>query len=70
MQIANIAPIWIAISKTLFLIDSNSIKYEEMIRWAVEETGINSVRPSIIPRIIALINEDNSSTKEIIEKLM
>ena len=51
-----------AISKTLFLIESKFKICEKIIKCAVEETGINSVKPSMIPRIIALKKMGKSST--------
>ena len=60
-----------AISKTLFFIESKFKICEKIMRCAVEETGMNSVKPSIIPSKIALKKIGNSSTlnKNIVKKL-
>ena len=47
------APNWIEISKILLSILLKLINFAAMIKCAVEEIGKNSVKPSIIPNIIA-----------------
>ena len=50
---ARMAPSWITMSKTLPFSSFRSSRSETMMRWPVEETGRNSVRPSTTPRTSA-----------------
>ena len=50
---ANIAPVWIAISKTLAVSPVKSSSEPARIRWPVDEIGRNSVSPSTTPMMAA-----------------
>ena len=50
---ARMAPIWMKISKVAARAPVNPRRLPATIRWPVDETGRNSVRPSTIPRATA-----------------
>ncbi|MNL79927.1 hypothetical protein D3C87_2066420 [compost metagenome] len=51
---ARIAPNWMITSKLSALAPVKFMAWPAMIIWPVEETGRNSVKPSIIPIMIAI----------------
>jgi hypothetical protein len=58
---AKMAPVWIAMSKTLALSSSKPSSEPARIRWPVDEIGRNSVRPSTIPMMAALTSKTMST---------
>jgi hypothetical protein len=56
---AIIAPVWMAISNTLTVSPVKSSKEPARIRWPVLEMGRNSVSPSTMPMIAALIHNEH-----------
>ena len=61
MITARMAPVWIAMSKTLAFSSSNPSSAPARIRWPVLEIGRNSVRPSTTPMIAALTSRTIST---------
>src|SRR5215207_9597996 len=61
MITARIAPVWIAMSKTLAFSSSKPSSAPARIRWPVDEIGRNSVRPSTMPMTAALASKTIST---------
>src|SRR6266568_7667390 len=59
--IASIAPVWITISNTFAFSPLKPSRSPARIRWPVEETGKNSVRPSTTPSIKAFAGTTRST---------
>ena len=51
---ARMAPVWMAMAKTLAFSSSQPSSELVRMRWPVLEMGRNSVRPSTMPRMTAL----------------
>ena len=64
---ARMAPVWMAMSKTLALSSSNPSSAPARMRWPVLEIGRNSVRPSTMP-ITAALASNTRSTRAPCEK--
>ncbi len=57
------APVWMAMSKTLAFSPMKSSSDAVRIRWPVEEMGRNSVSPSTTPMIAALPSSRMSNVR-------
>jgi len=61
MNTARMAPLWIAMSKTLDLASVMPSRLPVRMRWPVDEIGRNSVSPSTMPMMAALISRMTST---------
>ena len=60
---ARMAPVWMAMSKTLAFSPVKSSSEAARIRWPVDEIGRNSVSPSTTPMIAALASSRMSNAR-------